>query len=152
MSWDEKELIRLIEESETKADVLRGLGKQLKAGNYRTLDRHIKKLGLDISHFKGRSAGGLRSKSARTKPFSEILIRDSDYANNTSLKRRLLNAGFLKAKCYVCDSLPIWRDKRLVLILDHINGVHTDNRLVNLRLVCPNCDSQLDTFCSRNRK
>ena len=45
-----------------------------------------------------------------------------------------------------------WQGKPLELRLDHINGDHFDNNLTNLRWICPNCDSQLDTYCGRNRK
>ena len=54
--------------------------------------------------------------------------------------------------CAICDSLPVWRGESLVLILDHENGDPSDHRLGNLRFVCPNCESQLPTHGSRNRK
>lgn len=38
------------------------------------------------------------------------------------------------------------------LILDHVNGINNDNRIENLRFVCSNCDSQLHTYKSKNRK
>jgi hypothetical protein len=47
---------------------------------------------------------------------------------------------------------PNWNNKGLVLQLDHINGVHNDNRVENLRILCPNCHSQTDTFCAKNIK
>jgi hypothetical protein len=46
---------------------------------------------------------------------------------------------------------PVWLGKPLVLILDHINGKHNDHRLVNLRLLCPNCNSQQPTFAGKNK-
>ena len=66
------------------------------------------------------------------------------------VKRRALKLGLLKEECAICGRGPEWRSMRLVLVLDHINGVNNDNRIENLRLVCPNCNSQLPTFSGRN--
>lgn len=52
-------------------------------------------------------------------------------------------------KCVICECSK-WMDKRLVMILDHINGDPYDWRLINLRQLCPNCDSQTDTWKSKN--
>lgn len=68
-----------------------------------------------------------------------------------SIKRRLILEGVLTNRCALCDCDPIWLGKPLTLHLDHINGFPTDYRIENLRLVCPNCDSQLETFAGRNR-
>lgn len=54
-------------------------------------------------------------------------------------------------KCAICGISNIWNNKELVFVLDHINGNSDDNSRTNLRLVCPNCDSQLDTFKSKNK-
>jgi hypothetical protein len=50
----------------------------------------------------------------------------------------------------MCGQGEEWRGRRMALILDHVNGVNTDNRLSNLRIVCPNCAATLDTHCGRN--
>ena len=55
-------------------------------------------------------------------------------------------------KCSICGQQPFWNGKPLIMILDHINGIHTDDRLENLRWVCPNCNYQLETTGSRNAK
>lgn len=54
-------------------------------------------------------------------------------------------------KCAVCGMPPIWQGKPIVLILDHIDGNASNNIESNLRFVCPNCDSQLDTYKSKNK-
>ncbi|MGW5387630.1 HNH endonuclease [Nocardia sp. NPDC003963] len=53
--------------------------------------------------------------------------------------------------CAICGIGNEWQGKPLVFVLDHIDGDPTDNRRENLRLICPNCDSQLSTYKSRNR-
>lgn len=54
-------------------------------------------------------------------------------------------------KCSICGLECSWSNKPLNLILDHIDGDASNNKEENLRLICPNCDSQLDTYKSRNR-
>ena len=60
-------------------------------------------------------------------------------------------------KCSVCNIeniwniWNIWNSKELVFVLDHIDGNADNNNRDNLRLVCPNCDMQLDTFKSKNK-
>ncbi len=52
----------------------------------------------------------------------------------------------------MCGQGEIWFGKKISLILDHINGINNDNRLINLRIVCPNCAASLDTHCGKNVK
>ena len=57
-------------------------------------------------------------------------------------KLKLIKSGKLKNKCAVCGLGPEWQGKELILVLDYINGIQSDDRIVNLRLLCPNCNSQ----------
>ena len=65
---------------------------------------------------------------------------------------RWYKEGLIKNQCVICKLGPIWRKKHLVMVLDHINGIRNDHRLENLRFLCPNCNSQTETFTGRNRK
>lgn len=84
-------------------------------------------------------------------PLDKVLVENSKYARSC-LKRRILANKLLDYVCAICNQEPIWCGKEMPLILDHINGINNDNRLENLRFVCSNCDSQLPTYKSRNRK
>lgn len=87
----------------------------------------------------------------RAIPLDEVLVENSTY-QRVHLKRRLLEQGLLENTCALCPQGPEWNGKPLVLALDHENGISNDNRLSNLRLLCPNCHSQTETFAGRNTR
>ena len=78
----------------------------------------------------------------------ERVLRES--RSRHTVKRTLLAAGILKNRCDECG-LTDWRGKPLSIQIDHVNGVRDDHRLENLRMLCPNCHSQTDTYGARNR-
>lgn len=80
---------------------------------------------------------------------AEILVENTPYSRGMA-KRVILREGLLPYQCALCLLESEWNGKPLVLRLDHINGVNNDDRIENLRFLCPNCDSQTDTFCGRN--
>ena len=77
------------------------------------------------------------------------MVRGSSYSRS-NLKDRLYKEGVKQRRCELCGQGESWRGMRISLVLDHINGVGDDNRLENLRIVCPNCAATLDTHCGRN--
>lgn len=99
---------------------------------------------------KAIEAGKIKSRPLG-KPIEEYL-KENSKVNRWSLKIRLIREGYLRNICYECGQKPEWHSKKLVMVLDHINGINDDYRLDNLRLLCPNCNSQTDTFAGRNIK
>ncbi|HVA33375.1 MAG TPA: HNH endonuclease, partial [Candidatus Baltobacteraceae bacterium] len=67
------------------------------------------------------------------------------------VKRRLLQAGIVANRCQACG-LEEWLGRPLSIHIDHINGDRLDHRLDNLRMLCPNCHSQTDTYGAKNRR
>lgn len=137
----------IVGESLTLRQVLASCGCGISASEYKFVRARIKEDGLDTKHF--RPYGGRSQSSFIPRSLEETLVEGSNY-NRGNLKRRLLKENLIKPVCNICKLNCLWNGKTLVLVLDHINGVNDDNRLENLQLVCPNCNSQLDTFSGRN--
>jgi hypothetical protein len=68
-----------------------------------------------------------------------------------TIKRHLLKAGIIINRCDWCG-LSEWRGRPLSIQIDHVNGIRDDHRIENLRMLCPNCHSQTETFAARNIK
>jgi Zn finger protein HypA/HybF involved in hydrogenase expression len=79
----------------------------------------------------------------------EIFCENSTYARH-NLKRKIIQRKLIEYKCACCDLIDSWNNKKLSLQIDHINGVNNDNRLENLRFLCPNCHSQTETYSGKN--
>ena len=129
---------------------LLSLGMSATGSAYPSAKRRIERLGLDTTHWVGQASNrGRKFLRKPARPLSDILVENSDYRSRRLLKQRLIREGLLEEECGVCG-LTDWQGKSITLQLDHINGVNDDHRLENLRLLCPNCHSQTDTFCGRN--
>lgn len=81
----------------------------------------------------------------------EVCVENSKYGRK-NLKNMLFKFKLKEKKCEICGLGEEWNNKVISLTLDHINGIRNDNRLENLRILCPNCHSQTDTFASRNKQ
>ena len=145
-SVSDEEFKVIVKESQSYSECLRKLGLKTRGGSSTdTLKRRIQELNCSIEHFNPYT-----SFVANKMPLHDILIENSTYANTASLKKRLLNEKVLEYKCAICG-ISDWQGQPLSLQLDHVNGVNTDNRIENLRLLCPNCHSQTNTYAGLNK-
>lgn len=149
--WEKDILEKAIKESKTQKDTLEKLGLRAAGGNFKTLKYYIELYNLDISHFIKCSEKMIQYNKDNIIPLSKILVQKSNY-NRKNLKERLYKEGLKKRECELCGQGDEWKGKHISLILDHINGVHDDNRLENLRIVCPNCNATLETHCRGHLK
>lgn len=146
------EFSNIVASSLSYREVLMKCGISGHGGSHTKAKQRIQELGLSTTHFKRLGQRNLGCWSTQNIiPLEEILVENSQYQNRARLKIRLLRDGLLIYRCYICG-ITEWNGQELPLILDHINGVNDDNRICNLRLVCSNCDSQLPTYKSKNRK
>lgn len=138
--------------SKSIAIVLQKLHKKPAGGNYKTAKRTAIILGLPDDHMTGQgwNAGSEYRHFGVKYSLEEILIENSTYSSTYSLKLRLIKENIFEDKCSRCG-ITEWLGSTLPTALDHINGINTDNRIENLRILCLNCHGQTDTFAGRNK-
>lgn len=137
-NYSKEEFEQIAKNSKTIPDFLKNLG--YKSDSTKTRDvlmRKIKEYNLDISH--------LRQRSENVKRTEENIFIENSTASQHTLRSWYIKGEYTPYICSICGQKPIWQGKELTLILDHINGHNHDDRLENLRWVCPNCNQQLDT-------
>ena len=143
---------KIVAKSNSLAEITRYFGFCISSSNYNALRQRLDKDGIDYSHIKlGMGSNKNRKFPNRAIPLEEVMIKGSTY-NRTNLKRRLLKNGMLNNKCDICGQEEIWNNQKLVMVLDHINGINNDHRGENLQMLCPNCNSQQKTFAGRQNK
>jgi len=133
---------KIVSQSKTYKDILSNFGLLNRGENSIPVKNRIKKLGIQFI-----SSGPVLS---RKKPLECYLIKGSTLTGVS--KKRLVSEGLLENKCSECGLGPVWQGKPISLHVDHINGDPTDNRISNLRILCPNCHSQTTTYCGKNTR
>ncbi|MEK7539883.1 MAG: HNH endonuclease signature motif containing protein [Patescibacteria group bacterium] len=150
-SWTEQDLRQAVFECKSVRQVIHRLGLVPAGENYAQMKKYISELNLGTSHFGSSSWNkGLAGFIKPRVSLEEILAEQSDF-QSFKLKRRLFQAGLKIPTCEECGWAQRSVDGRLPLELDHINGNRRDNRLMNLRILCPNCHSLKPTHRGRNK-
>lgn len=136
--------------SNTVSDVLKNLGFKDIRANRLHFSTVCKALAIPHPKYNRKFFCSVR------KWHSENLFKDFSNSTEQLPSNHSLKLHFLKKmapdinNCKICNISNVWENKTLVLQLDHIDGNKKNNLLSNLRLVCPNCHSQTDTFVRKN--
>lgn len=147
----DEQFVELLKNSSTISEVLFKLGYSVKGNSwgFAKVKQRMSDLNLDGSIFKGKSPitkyGTLHKVNA-----SDILKPNCKHARSV-LRRYVIKNNLIPYRCAICGCVE-WQGRTLSLELDHINGINNDNRIENLRFLCPNCHSQTTTYGSRNQQ
>jgi hypothetical protein len=143
---DKEAFAKAVDGAASYSEVLEKLGLRAAGGNYKQLHKWAKIHDIALPQVSGID----RTRAAREKSRlsdAEVFCENSR-ASRVALRKRI-NAHFPN-RCALCG-ITEWLDEPIVLHIDHINGIWNDNRIENLRRICPNCHSQTDTYCGRNK-
>ena len=150
---NKEELIEIVMNSFSYANVCRNVGLSPVGGNINTVKKYIKIYDINIDHFTGQcwNTGDRYQFFGKKISLDEILKgKYPDYGSN-DLRRRLIKNGLKEEKCEVCGIIE-WNNDKISFHLHHIDGDSTNHKLENLKILCPNCHSQTDTFGSKNNR
>lgn len=144
--------IELLNKYDTFSNILRATNTIPHGGNVHTLKKVLTYYELDYS----KISSGLNNRKGTTHAHvvlaDDELFTENNVHSRSAVKKRILKNNLIPYKCEQCGQGPLWNGKKLVLVLDHINGIYNDNRLENLRFLCPNCNAQQETFCGKHLK
>ncbi|MFD5740911.1 HNH endonuclease signature motif containing protein [Streptomyces massasporeus] len=146
--WTRDALERAVAASTNVCGVLRHLGLEVVGGHHTHISRKIRAYGIDTSHFQAQGRG-----KPRRRPGSVLVEQPSDSARriaSSRLKQAMLGQG-VEERCGLCGVEALWLGEPLPLEVDHIDSDWRNNRIDNLRLLCPNCHSTTDSYRGRGK-
>ena len=150
--WTDEQLREAVASAVSYAQAIRALGLVPAGGNFVQVQRRIRELALDTSHFLGRGWNvGWKIDPRPRVPLAEALVAGR-WTTSHALKKRLFAAGLKTPRCELCGWAERAPDGRIPVELDHINGDKDDNRIENLRIVCPNCHALQPTHRGLNQQ
>lgn len=147
--YSDLDVINNCKSSTSFRQVLTKLGLNETGGNYKSIQKLIRKLEIDISHFTNQ--GWRKNRTFQPKRELSEYFSNSFPIQSHKMRLRLIKEGYKEAKCEWCN-LTEWRGEPMPLELDHIDGNHNNNLLENLRILCPNCHYQTPTHRGNNKK
>jgi hypothetical protein len=145
-------LSNIIKTSFTYKEVFEKLGLNNHGNNYNTIHKYVDLYGINTSHFNSNLERIKNLIKYNKISLDIILVENSAYRSTSHLKKRLYDENIKSRICELCGQTENWNGSHMSLILDHINGIPNDNRIENLRIVCPNCNATLPTHCGKNIK
>ena len=138
-----------VDASDSVMGVIRFFGMPQAGGTHSHLSRRIREFGINTDHFV-RYKGSAHVQRLKADDILQVLPFGSRRAKSEHLRRAMMESG-VPYSCAGCRRLARWRGKPLTLHVDHINGDFHDNRLNNLRFLCPNCHAQTRNFAGRGK-
>jgi len=136
---------KIVKDCNTIADFCRKVGWVPKGNNYKIFHKYVYEYNIDISHFVNYNVEPLKIKS------DEYLCEHSYKITSNRLLKKLFEENKKERKCECCGNTE-WNGNPIPLELHHINGIHSDNRLENLMVLCPNCHAQTDNYRGKHAR
>ena len=147
--YSDETLAKAVSASMSMAGALRLLGVPNTGGQHAHLSRRVRRAGIDTSHFLGQAHYRGRAGPRKDPDLVLVVLPAGSGRPNTAVVRKAMLARGVQHVCALCGCDGKWQGEPLVLVIDHISGDWLDNRLENLRFLCPNCHAQTSTWCRK---